>query len=62
VDLTCFGTANVNYNVEASSDVTQQTWAELGTARTDAKGKLTFVDKDAPNYSVRFYRAVPVSQ
>ena len=48
------GDANVNYQIQASTDL--QSWQTLGTATADGAGAFEFVDALAGGFTARFYR------
>jgi len=48
------GQNGVTYDVQASSDLAS--WTVIGTVTLDASGTYSFVDVNAANYPVRFYR------
>lgn len=49
------GAPDTTYFIEASNDLV--TWTEFGSVLSAADGTFTFIDFDAPNSGVRFYRA-----
>lgn len=49
------GAANTSYFIEASNDLV--TWTEFGIVLSDSEGNFSFIDFDAPNSGLRFYRA-----
>ena len=48
------GVANQNYQILASTDLIH--WAPIVTLPADANGSLQYVDTNASNYQIRFYR------
>ena len=48
------GAANVNYQIQASTDL--RTWQTLGTALADGTGAFQFTDGAASAFTARFYR------
>ena len=61
------GATGKTYRIEARSDLTDTVrtplgtataWTPLGTATADANGRFTFFTTQAPDDSMRFYRAV----
>ena len=48
------GDANVNYKIEASSNLAS--WTEIGRALADESGAFEYVDEVAGNYPARYYR------
>lgn len=53
--LAFVGTPGVQYEIEASTDLT--TWTRLGQAANN-QGQVEFIDQDAPKFALRFYRAI----
>lgn len=45
---------DVNYRVEASTDMS--VWTEIGAATADGGGVFEFVDEDAASFTARYYR------
>ena len=57
IQLTGTGVPGWVYSVEATENVDDPaSWQTIGTATADGNGALQFVDPDAPNHSMRFYR------
>ena len=57
IQITATGLPNTTYTLQATDSLTPPVqWVNIGTAGTDAQGKLQFIDPDAPNHPVRFYR------
>jgi hypothetical protein len=56
VEIAGTGQAGSTYTVQATTDLVH--WQDIGTAAVGADGTFQFVDPDAANISVRFYRAV----
>ena len=50
------GRADMAYILQASSDLSQSDWINVGSCRTDVKGDGVFRDEDAKNHPSRFYR------
>jgi fibronectin-binding autotransporter adhesin len=44
------------YGVQANTNLSTTNWITIGSATADASGRFSFVDTNAPNFSVRFYR------
>ena len=53
--LTGIGGTNLQYQVQASSDLTTTNWQTIGTVTADGAGMIRFDDPAATN-SQRFYR------
>jgi hypothetical protein len=51
------GISGRTYRIEASEDLND--WTVLGTGVAGSNGLFTFVDVDAQNHPLRFYRTVP---
>jgi autotransporter-associated beta strand protein len=59
LQLDGIGQPNTSYNIEAAPGLEPPiAWNRIGTVTSDAAGLLQFIDADAPNYSIRFYRFV----
>jgi hypothetical protein len=52
------GDAGVSYRIQASSNLNLSGWNDLGTNLAGTNGLPVFLDLDATNWSVRFYRTV----
>jgi autotransporter-associated beta strand protein len=53
------GVPNAPYRVEATDDLTPPaTWVVIGETKADAAGQISFIDSDAPQHAIRFYRFV----
>jgi len=50
------GGANLQYQVQASSDLTTTNWQTLGTATADGTGTIQFDDVAATNFHQKYYR------
>jgi hypothetical protein len=53
--LTGQGWANIQYQVQANSDLTTANWQTIGTVTADGNGAIQFADTLATNRQ-RFYR------
>jgi hypothetical protein len=58
--ITLAGSADQTYVLQASSDM--HNWTSISTNQTDSTGIFMYVDTDAQNYPVRFYRGVAPAQ
>lgn len=56
IEIRFNGTPGAEYWVQATTDFS--TWTTIATNVPDTNGLAVFVDSDAPNHPVRFYRAV----
>jgi hypothetical protein len=54
--ITCTGPVGRSYQIQATSDLANPSWAPIGTVTTDQFGVCIFVDGNASLYSQRFYR------
>jgi len=54
--LAGIGGANLQYQVQANSDLTTTNWQTLGTATADGAGAIQFDDMAATNFNQKFYR------
>jgi hypothetical protein len=54
--ITCAGSPNQSYLVQATASLSSPSWTTIATNTTGADGLLVFVDMDAPNFPARFYR------
>jgi hypothetical protein len=54
--LTGQGTANLQYQIQATTNLTTTNWQVIGTATADRAGMIQFNDTNAPNQSQGFYR------
>jgi hypothetical protein len=54
--LSCEATAELAYNIQATTDLGLPVWTTIATQVTDANGMFSFIDADATNYPARFYR------
>jgi len=50
------GTAGLGYDVYAATTIETTNWVNLGSITADASGVLQFIDVDAANFPMRFYR------
>jgi autotransporter-associated beta strand protein len=57
IQLTGAGIPGYSYSIEANDDLNTANWINLGSLIADPQtGGLLFIDADAPNHSMRFYR------
>jgi len=56
------GTTGQIYRIESTPSLTQPVWTPLGTCTADGNGRFTFFTAQAPDASMRFYRAVESTQ
>jgi hypothetical protein len=42
--------------IQATTNLSAPDWTTIGTNTSDGNGILSFIDADAKNYPVRFYR------
>ncbi len=54
--LTALGGTNLQYQVQANSDLTTTNWQTIGTATADSTGLIQFNDSTVTNQPQRFYR------
>ena len=54
--LTGIGETNLQYQVQANSDLTTTNWQTIGTATADSTGMIQFDDPTVTNQPQRFYR------
>lgn len=54
--LTAVGGANLQYNVQANTDLTATNWQTIGTTTADGTGAIQFTDTNAIIHSQQFYR------
>jgi autotransporter-associated beta strand protein len=52
------GIANMPYSVQANANLNTTNWIIIGATTADAAGKFSFIDTNAPNFPIRFYRFV----
>jgi len=45
-----------NYTVQANTNLNTTNWIAIGTALANGQGQFQFIDPDAPNHPMRFYR------
>jgi fibronectin-binding autotransporter adhesin len=50
------GSPGLTYAVYANADLNTTNWANIGNLTADGNGALDFIDNDAPNFPMRFYR------
>jgi autotransporter-associated beta strand protein len=50
------GIPGLAYTVEANVNLATTNWVNIGSALADPNGVMSFVDADAPNHAMRFYR------
>jgi hypothetical protein len=55
VELDWTGTPGVQYDLQASTDLT--TWVTIGSTVADTQGHCRYIDNDASGYQTRLYRA-----
>ena len=55
--LSLLGPPSHTYVIEATTNLTTQSWLPVSTNETSVGGVLQFLDSDATNYSYRFFRA-----
>jgi fibronectin-binding autotransporter adhesin len=58
IQLSGTGIGGLIYTVQANTNLATADWTVIGTVTADQNGALTFVDINAPNYMMRFYRFV----
>lgn len=56
IQLTGMGIPEQTYEVHASTNLNTATWINLGAVSADNAGLLQFIDSDAVNHPMRFYR------
>jgi hypothetical protein len=57
IQITGNGVPNWNYTVEATEDIGNPNgWQNIGIVVGDVNGVLKFIDPDAPQHQMRFYR------
>lgn len=56
IQLDGFGGVNAQYLVQASTNLTTTNWTDLGVINANGTGALQYLDTDATNYLMRFYR------
>jgi len=54
--LTCNSSPNQTCLIQATTNLSAPNWTTIGTNTADGNGILSFIDADAKNYPVRFYR------
>jgi hypothetical protein len=50
------GNPGMVYGLEANDDLNTSNWVNIGIALANQLGEIEFVDSDAPNHRMRFYR------
>jgi autotransporter-associated beta strand protein len=45
-----------NYTVQANTNLSTTNWIAIGSALANGQGQFQFIDPDAPNHPMRFYR------
>jgi autotransporter-associated beta strand protein len=50
------GLPGANYAIEANADLNTTNWINIGGVAADANGLISFIDLNAPNFPMRFYR------
>ena len=50
------GNPGMVYGLEANNDLNTSNWVNIGIALANQLGEIEFVDSDAPNHRMRFYR------
>jgi len=56
IGLSGSGSAGASYDIEANLDLGTTNWVKLGTVQAGQNGAISFIDLDAPNHAMRFYR------
>jgi len=52
------GIAGLAYTVQASTNLATSNWVNIGSTLAGLNGVLNYIDTNAPNFSMRFYRLV----
>jgi len=52
------GNPGMVYGIEANSDLNTTNWVNIGVAQANQLGEVGFIDTDAPNHAIRFYRFI----
>jgi autotransporter-associated beta strand protein len=52
------GIAGFSYTVQASTNLATSNWVNIGSTLAGLNGVLNYIDTNAPNFSMRFYRLV----
>jgi len=55
-NISCAGYPNQAYLVQATTSLSSPSWATIATNTAGSGGLFSYVDADAPNFPVRFYR------
>ena len=55
--LSLIGPPSHTYVIEATTNLTTQSWVPISTNQTSLGGLLQFLDADATNHPFRFFRA-----
>src|SRR5207245_7805566 len=55
--LSCSGWRYAQYSIEAKQDLTAPSWTVIASPSAGMDGSMAFIDRDATNYPVRFYRS-----
>ncbi len=56
ITLNGTGTIGVTYSVQANTNLNTTNWIVIGSSLANFNGALTFVDTNATNFAMRFYR------
>ncbi len=56
------GTTGQIYRIESTPSLTEPTWSTAGSCTADGNGRFTFFTAQAPDATMRFYRAVESTQ
>jgi hypothetical protein len=56
MSLNCSGAAGQAYLLQASADLSPESWTTIATNITDVSGFMTSLDSLATNFPSRFYR------
>ena len=56
MQVTFEGQPGDSYAIEVTSDLSMSNWTTLAVVTADKSGKVVYVDNDAVNASIRFYR------
>ena len=58
VQLYGAGSSNLAYAIQANSNLKTTNWLSIGNAQANGSGQFSFIDTNASQFPVRFYRAV----
>lgn len=58
IQLTGTGVTGWIYTIQANTNLLTTNWTAIGSATADGSGQIQFVDPNAPNFPIRFYRFV----